>query len=141
MLPEMFSSSTMVMPTMSVMFPEPVTVRIGSEYALPGFVIIVPDFYRNDELVAMTRELTDTLRRNRTIDWEKRDDARAKMRMMIKKLLKHYDYPPEGMEDALQTVMAQCEMWTDNEIGAVEYPDMMMREETLKVAEQTIITD
>ena len=94
----------------------------------------IKDFYRNDQLVAMTRELTDTLRKNRTIDWEKRDDARAKMRMMIKKLLKHYDYPPEGMEDALQTVMAQCEMWTDNELEAVEYP-ATMREETLKVAE------
>ena len=94
----------------------------------------IKDFYQNDELVAMTRELTDTLRKNRTIDWEKRDDARAKMRMMIKKLLKKYKYPPEGMEDALQTVMAQCEMWTDNEMEAVEYP-ATMREETLKVAE------
>ena len=43
MLPEMFSSSTMVVPTMRVIFPEPVTVRIGSEYTLPGFVMIVPD--------------------------------------------------------------------------------------------------
>ena len=62
----------------------------------------------------MTRELTDTLRKNRTIDWEKRDDARAKMRMMVKKLLKRYKYPPEGMDDAVQTVLAQCELWTDN---------------------------
>ena len=37
------------------------------------------------------------------------------MRMMIKKLLKKYKYPPEGMEDALATVMLQCELWTDNE--------------------------
>lgn len=43
MLPEIFSSSTMVKPTMRVIFPEPVTVRIGSEYTLPGFVMIVPD--------------------------------------------------------------------------------------------------
>lgn len=74
----------------------------------------IKDFYQNDELVAMTRELTDTLRKNRTIDWEKRDDARAKMRMMVKKLLKRYKYPPEGMDDAVQTVLAQCELWTDN---------------------------
>ena len=58
------------------------------------------------------------LRKNRTIDWEKRDDARAKMRMMVKKLLKRYKYPPEGMDDAVQTVLAQCELWTDNEVGA-----------------------
>lgn len=76
----------------------------------------IADFYKNDELVALTRELTDTLRKNRTIDWEKRDDARAKMRMMVKKLLKRYKYPPEGMEDALKTVMEQCELWTDNEM-------------------------
>lgn len=37
------------------------------------------------------------------------------MRMMIKKLLKKYKYPPEGMDDALETVMVQCELWTDNE--------------------------
>ena len=36
------------------------------------------------------------------------------MRMMIKKLLKKHKYPPEGMQDAVQTVMAQCELWTDN---------------------------
>ena len=74
----------------------------------------IKDFYQNDELVALTKELTDTLRKNRTIDWEKRDDARAKMRMMVKKLLKRYKYPPEGMDDAVQTVLAQCELWTDN---------------------------
>lgn len=74
----------------------------------------IKDFYKNDELVALTKELTDTLRKNRTIDWEKRDDARAKMRMMVKKLLKRYKYPPEGMEDAVKTVLAQCELWTDN---------------------------
>ena len=59
-------------------------------------------------------KLTYTLRKNKTIDWEKRDDARAKMRMMVKKLLKRYKYPPEGMDDAVQTVLAQCELWTDN---------------------------
>ena len=75
----------------------------------------IKDFYQNDELVAMTKELTETLRKNKTIDWEKREDARAKMRMMVKKLLKRYKYPPEGMDDAVQTVLAQCELWTDNE--------------------------
>ncbi|MBQ5956283.1 MAG: type I restriction endonuclease subunit R [Clostridia bacterium] len=74
----------------------------------------IKDFYENEELVALTKELTDTLRKNKTIDWEKRDDARAKMRMLVKKLLRRYKYPPEGMEDAVQTVLAQCELWTDN---------------------------
>lgn len=74
----------------------------------------IKDFYENEELIAITKELADALRNNRTIDWQKRDSARAKMRMMIKKLLKKHKYPPEGMDDAVQTVMLQCELWTDN---------------------------
>lgn len=74
----------------------------------------IKDFYENDELIAITKELADTLRKNKTIDWQKRESARAKMRMLIKKLLKKHKYPPEGMDDAVQTVMTQCELWTDN---------------------------
>ena len=74
----------------------------------------IKDFYTNEELIKLTKELTDTLRKNRTIDWQERNDARAKMRMMIKRLLKKYKYPPEGTDDAVQTVIAQCELWTDN---------------------------
>lgn len=74
----------------------------------------IKDFYENEELIAITKELTDTLRKNQTIDWQKRDSARAKMRMMIKKLLREHRYPPDGMDDAVQTVMFQCELWADN---------------------------
>lgn len=74
----------------------------------------IKDFYNNEELVAMTRELTDMLRKSRTIDWQKKESARAKMRRDVKKLLKKYKYPPEGREDAIATVIGQCEMWTDN---------------------------
>ena len=73
----------------------------------------IKDFYENEELIAITKELTNTLRKNRTIDWQKRESARAKMRMMIKKLLKKHKYPPEGMDYAVQTVMTQCELWAD----------------------------
>lgn len=74
----------------------------------------IKDFYENEELIAITKELTETLRKNRTIDWQKRDSARAKMRMIVKKLLKKHKYPPEGMDDAVKIVMTQCELWTDN---------------------------
>lgn len=74
----------------------------------------IKDFYENEELIAITKELANTLRKNRTIDWQKRDSARAKMRMMIKRLLRKHRYPPEGMDDAVQTVMTQCELWVDN---------------------------
>lgn len=75
---------------------------------------VIKDFYENDELIAITKELTDTLRKNKTIDWQRRESARAKMRLLIKRLLKKHKYPPDGMDDAVQTVMTQCELWTDN---------------------------
>ena len=74
----------------------------------------IKDFYENETLIAMTRELTEMLRKNRTIDWQKKETARAGMRKMVKRLLKKYKYPPEKYEDAIETVMSQCEMWTDN---------------------------
>ena len=82
----------------------------------------IKDFYENEELIAITKELTDTLRKNRSIDWQKREPARAKMRMMIKRLLKKHRYPPEDMEYAVQTVMTQCEQWADN--TDMETPDL-----------------
>ena len=74
----------------------------------------IKDFYQNDQLVALTKELTEMLRRNRTIDWQKKETARAAMRKMVKRLLKKYDYPPEDYEFAISTVISQCELWTDN---------------------------
>ena len=76
----------------------------------------IKDFYENEQLVAMTRELTEMLRQSRTIDWQRKETARAGMRKMVKRLLKKYDYPPEGVEDAINIVISQCEMWTDNEM-------------------------
>jgi Domain of unknown function (DUF3387). len=69
----------------------------------------------DSSVFAMTRELTDLLRKSRTIDWQKKESARAGMRRMVKKLLKKYKYPPDGMDDAIATVISQCEMWTDNQ--------------------------
>ena len=71
--------------------------------------------YTDEEFVALTKELTEELRKNRTIDWNLKQSARAKMRVMVKRLLKKYKYPPEGQEKALETVMAQCDRWADND--------------------------
>lgn len=76
----------------------------------------VKDFYQNDELVAMTKELTEKLRKSRTIDWNKKEQSRAEMRVMIKHLLRKYDYPPKEASEALKTVLEQCELWTDNQV-------------------------
>ena len=69
--------------------------------------------------------------------------------MLIKKLLKKHKYPPEGMEDALQTVMLQCELWTDNVMDtdtepehkphkAVTYNHFVNEENLSRVAEDCV---
>lgn len=74
----------------------------------------IKDFYENKELIALTKELTDMLRKNRTIDWQQKETARAYMRKLVKRLLKKYKYPPEDYDYAIDTVISQCELWTDN---------------------------
>ncbi len=73
----------------------------------------VRDAYENEELVNLTRELTEQLRKNRTIDWQMKESARADMRKMVKRLLKKYHYPPEEAQNAMEIVLAQCEQWAD----------------------------
>lgn len=77
----------------------------------------IKDLYSNEELVAITKELAEAMRQSRTVDWEKKESARAGMRKMIKRLLKKYKYPPDGMEDAIRTVIKQCEMWVEVEFN------------------------
>ena len=81
---------------------------------LVTYLLLGEDFYQNEELVALTKELTEMLRKNRTIDWQKKETARATMRKMVKRLLKKYKYPPEDYDFAINTVISQCELWTDN---------------------------
>ncbi len=71
------------------------------------------DFYTNDQLLSITREPTETLRKNRTIDWQKRDSAKAGMKMLVKRLLKKYHYPPDDQPEALETIIHQSELWVD----------------------------
>ena len=73
----------------------------------------IHEFYDNETLIKITQELTDALRRNRTIDWQKKESARANMRRTVKRLLKKYDYPPSEMKFAMEKVIAQCELWVD----------------------------
>ncbi len=84
----------------------------------------VKDFYTNEELVNLTKELTEELRKNRTIDWQKKESARAGMRSKVKRLLKKYHYPPEEEQSALETVIHQCEQWAD--VDSSEYDDYTM---------------
>ncbi len=62
-----------------------------------------------EDMILLTRELVETLHRNRTIDWHFKEDAQAKMRRAIKRLLNRYGYPPNKRAGALADVMRQCE--------------------------------
>ncbi len=74
----------------------------------------IRDFYDNKELVAIARELTDTLRKSVSIDWRKKESARAGIRRAVKRLLRHYKYPPDALPDAVDMVLSQAELMADN---------------------------
>lgn len=92
----------------------------------------IKDFYKNDELIALTKELMEMLRKNRTIDWQKKETARATMRKMVKRLLKKHHYPPEDYDFAINTVISQCELWTDNS----DAPYMEKHDSTFRYSEE-----
>ena len=73
----------------------------------------IKDFYTNDKLKEMVHELTEELRKSRTIDWQLKESARAAMRSKVKRLLRRYKYPPEGQEKALEYVIRQAELMSD----------------------------
>ncbi|MCK4391883.1 DUF3387 domain-containing protein, partial [Candidatus Bipolaricaulota bacterium] len=64
-----------------------------------------------DEVLSqLARELADTVRKNATIDWTLRESARAKLRVMVKRTLRKYDYPPDKQKKATETVVQQAEL-------------------------------
>ena len=70
----------------------------------------VKELMKDEVLVQIAKELVDTVNNNMTIDWDIRKDARARMRIEIKKLLIKYNYPPNKSEKAVQTVIRQAEL-------------------------------
>ncbi len=64
----------------------------------------------DEVLKTLARELVETVRRNATIDWTVRESARAKLRTMVRRLLRKYGYPPDKQEKATLTVLEQAEL-------------------------------
>jgi type I restriction enzyme R subunit len=64
----------------------------------------------DDTLKGIARELVETVRKNVTIDWTVREAVRAKLRVMVKRILRKHGYPPDKQEKATQTVLAQAEL-------------------------------
>ncbi|OSJ19235.1 DEAD/DEAH box helicase [Bradyrhizobium canariense] len=64
----------------------------------------------NEKLRVIAHELLEQLRSNVTVDWHQRESARARMRILVKRILKKYGYPPDLSDEAVQTVLAQAEI-------------------------------
>ena len=70
----------------------------------------VPKLLGDDCLRHIAQDLVDAVRRSVTIDWTVRENARAKIRVIVKRILKKYGYPPDKQEKATQTVLEQAEV-------------------------------
>lgn len=64
----------------------------------------------DDTLKTIARELVETVRQNATIDWTVRENVRANMRVMVKRVLHKHEYPPDKQEAATQKVLEQAEL-------------------------------
>ena len=68
------------------------------------------ELMKEDVLATMAKELAEILRRDATIDWQFKENVRAKLRLKIKTLLKKYKYPPDQQVKAIETVLQQAEV-------------------------------
>ena len=64
----------------------------------------------DETLRTIARELVETVRQNVTIDWTVRESVRAKLRTLVKRILRKHGYPPDKQEKATLTVLEQAEM-------------------------------
>jgi type I restriction enzyme, R subunit len=64
----------------------------------------------DETLRTIAREVTDAVRKNVTIDWTLRENVRAQLRVIVKRILRKYGYPPDKQEKATQTVLEQVEL-------------------------------
>ncbi|MCO6498069.1 MAG: type I restriction endonuclease subunit R [Chitinophagaceae bacterium] len=67
----------------------------------------------DEQLREIARELVDKVKANTTIDWQIKENVRAKLRVIVRKILRQYGYPPDKQEKAVQTVLKQAEMLAD----------------------------
>ncbi|OEF85302.1 type I restriction endonuclease subunit R [Vibrio splendidus] len=67
----------------------------------------------DDNLRKLAIELTHQLRKSATVDWQKRDSVRARMRNLVRRLLRRWKYPPDAAEEAIKLVLEQAEVLAD----------------------------
>lgn len=71
------------------------------------------DVLGDNQLRVIARELADSIRNNTTIDWTLKESVKAKLRVLVKRILRKYGYPPDLQEKATQTVLEQAELLSD----------------------------
>ena len=87
------------------------------ELAFYDALVADPEVLRNMKdsiLIEMAHELTTLIQKSRTIDWDKKQSARAYMRTQIKHLLRKYKYPPDQAKIAIEVVIKQAELMSAN---------------------------
>jgi type I restriction enzyme R subunit len=87
------------------------------EYAFYNALVKDPKVLKemqDEVLIKLAHELTETVRSSRTVDWDKKESARAYMRKVVKRLLRKYQYPPEQADGAVDTVIKQAELMSAN---------------------------
>lgn len=63
----------------------------------------------DETLEKIAHELTENLRQNLTVDWSERESVRAKLRLMVKRILRKYKYPPDLQDAAVELVLQQAQ--------------------------------
>ena len=91
---------------------------------------------QDEVLVEMAQELTELIRRSRTVDWDKKESARAYMRTQVKHLLRKYKYPPEKAKGAIDIVIKQAELMSNNIKPKTAVYDFQPRTELPMVSEE-----
>ena len=103
------------------------------EYAFYDALVKDPNVLKemqDEVLIQLAHELTETVRKNRTVDWDKKESARAFMRREIKRLLRKYHYPPTKADEAVQTVVLQAELMGENIEVSTKIDDDIRAEQT-----------
>lgn len=89
-------------------------------------------------LIEMAQELTELIRRSRTVDWDKKESARAYMRTQVKHLLRKYKYPPEKARGAVDIVIKQAELMSSNIKPRATVYDFQPEMELSMVTEESV---
>lgn len=111
------------------------------ELAFYDALIADPEVHRKMQdkvLIEIAQELTELIRRSRTVDWDKKESARAYMRTQVKHLLRKYKYPPEKARGAVDIVIKQAELMSSNIKPKAMVYDFQPKTELLMVAEESV---